>query len=110
MWTRDRHILKVQPVADAPANGISTCVKGKFGWDFVNDPHRLTTPLIREQGRFRPASWDEALAVIVQRLTQIHRQSGGNSIGFIGSSKASNEEAYLTQKNRPFNLWHQQCR
>lgn len=98
MWTRDRHILKVQPVADAPANGISTCVKGKFGWDFVNDPHRLTTPLIREQGRFRPASWDEALAVIVQRLTQIHRQSGGNSIGFIGSSKASNEEAYLTQK------------
>ncbi|BBI62054.1 hypothetical protein HSBAA_33600 [Vreelandella sulfidaeris] len=36
MWTRDRHILKVQPVVDAPANGISTCIKGKFAWDFVN--------------------------------------------------------------------------
>jgi formate dehydrogenase major subunit len=98
MWTRDRHILKVQPVADAPANGISTCVKGKFGWDFVNDAKRLTTPLIRENGRFRPASWDEALNLVARRLTEISQQHGGNSIGFIGSSKASNEEAYLTQK------------
>ena len=98
MWTRDRHILKVQPVADAPANGISTCVKGKFGWDFVNSPQRLTTPLIRENGRFRPASWDEALDLVATRLRAVSEQHGGNSIGFIGSSKASNEEAYLTQK------------
>ncbi|WP_428943700.1 formate dehydrogenase subunit alpha [Pantoea sp. FN060301] len=98
MWTRDRHILKVQPVADAPANGISTCVKGKFGWDFVNSPKRLTTPLIRENGRFRPASWDEALDLVATRLRGISEQHGGDSIGFIGSSKASNEEAYLTQK------------
>ncbi|RPD94670.1 formate dehydrogenase subunit alpha [Candidatus Pantoea deserta] len=98
IWTRDRHILKVQPVADAPANGISTCVKGKFGWDFVNSPHRLTTPLIRENGRFRPASWDEALDRVAQGLRDVARQYGGDAIGFIGSSKASNEEAYLTQK------------
>lgn len=98
MWTRDRHILKVQPVVDAPANGISTCVKGKFGWDFVNDPQRLTTPLIRENGRFRPASWDEALSLVARRLKEISAQHGGDSLGFIGSSKASNEEAYLTQK------------
>lgn len=98
IWTRDRHILKVQPVADAPANGISTCVKGKFGWDFVNSPQRLTTPLIRENGRFRPASWDEALDRVAQGLRDVARQHGGDAIGFIGSSKASNEEAYLTQK------------
>ena len=98
IWTRDRHILKVQPVADAPANGISTCVKGKFGWDFVNSPERLTTPLIRENGRFRPASWDEALDRVAQGLRDVARQYGGDAIGFIGSSKASNEEAYLTQK------------
>lgn len=98
MWTRDRHILKVQPVADAPVNNISTCLKGKFGWDFVNSPKRLTTPLIRENGRFRPASWDEALNLVAQRLTAIAAQHGGDSIGFIGSSKGSNEEAYLTQK------------
>ncbi|MGQ3902365.1 formate dehydrogenase subunit alpha [Mixta calida] len=98
MWTRDRHILKVQPVAHAPVNGISTCLKGKFGWDFVNSPQRLTTPLIRENGRFRPASWDEALDRVAQRMKEIAAQHGGDSIGFIGSSKGSNEEAYLTQK------------
>ncbi|MEG3135909.1 formate dehydrogenase subunit alpha [Rouxiella sp. T17] len=98
MWTRDRHILKIQPVADAPVNGISTCIKGKFGWDFVNSEKRLTTPLIRENGRFRPASWDEALSLVARKLTEIADRDGGDSIGFIGSSKASNEEAYLTQK------------
>ncbi|WP_120995039.1 formate dehydrogenase subunit alpha [Stutzerimonas urumqiensis] len=98
MWTRDRHILKVQPVVDAPANGISTCIKGKFAWDFVNDPKRLTTPLIRENGKFREASWDEALDLVAHRLLQIRDTHGPDAIGFIGSSKASNEEAYLTQK------------
>jgi hypothetical protein len=60
VWTKDRHILKVEP-ADGPANGVSTCIKGKFAWDFVNSPDRLTTPLIREGDRFREAGWDEAL-------------------------------------------------
>lgn len=98
VWTRDRHILKVQPVAEAPVNGISTCVKGKFGWDFVNSPNRLTTPLIRENGAFRPASWEEALNRVAEGLRAVAHQHGGAAIGFIGSSKASNEEAYLTQK------------
>ena len=52
VWTKDRHILKVAP-EHGPANGISTCMKGKFGWDFVNSPDRLTTPLIREGDTFR---------------------------------------------------------
>src|SRR5260370_26476248 len=60
IWTKDRHILKVEP-ADGPANGVSTCIKGKFAWDFVNSQDRLTTPLIREGDRFREAGWDEAL-------------------------------------------------
>ncbi|EOC0586003.1 formate dehydrogenase subunit alpha [Cronobacter sakazakii] len=98
IWTRDRHVLKVQPVADAPANGISTCVKGKFAWDFLNDKARLTTPLIRENDRFREASWDEALELVARRLLAIRDQYGPQAIGFIGSSKGSNEEAYLTQK------------
>ncbi len=46
IWTRDRHILKVEPT-HGPANGISTCVKGKFAWDFVNSPDRLRKPLKR---------------------------------------------------------------
>ncbi|RKQ97186.1 formate dehydrogenase major subunit [Kushneria sinocarnis] len=98
MWTRDRQLLKVQPVNEAPANGISTCIKGKFGWDFINSENRLTTPLIRENGRFREASWEEALDLVAHRLLEIRDRHGSDSLGFIGSSKASNEEAYLTQK------------
>lgn len=98
MWTRDRDILKVQPTEQAPANGISTCVKGKFAWDFVNSDQRLTTPLIRENGRFREASWDEALTLVARRLLEVRDTHGPRALGFIGSSKASNEEAYLTQK------------
>ncbi|MGP8289744.1 formate dehydrogenase subunit alpha [Vreelandella zhanjiangensis] len=98
MWTRDRNILKVQPTPDAPANGISTCIKGKFAWDFVNSEKRLTTPLIRENGQFREASWDEALDLVARRLLNVRDIHGPQSVGFIGSSKASNEEAYLTQK------------
>ncbi len=98
MWTRDRQILKVQPMVEGPVNGISTCIKGKFSWDFVNSPKRLTTPLIRRDGKFHEASWDEALDLVARRLLEIRDSFGGRSIGFIGSSKASNEEAYLTQK------------
>jgi formate dehydrogenase major subunit len=57
VWTKDRHILKIAP-EHGPTNGISTCIKGKFGWDFVNSSDRLTMPLIREGGKFRPASWE----------------------------------------------------
>lgn len=98
MWTRDRQLLKVQPMAEAPANGISTCIKGKFAWDFVNSEERLTTPLIRENGRFREAGWDEALDLVARWLLEIRDTYGPRSIGFIASSKASNEESYLTQK------------
>jgi len=97
IWTKDRHILKVVP-EHGPANGISTCIKGKFGWDFVNSTDRLTTPLIREGETFRPASWDEALSLIGRRLTEIKAASGPDAIGFIASSKCTNEESFLMQK------------
>ena len=97
LWTKGRHILKVAP-EHGPANGISTCVKGKFGWDFVNSPDRLTTPLIREGETFRPASWDEALAFVARRLSEVKAANGPDAIGFISSSKCTNEESYLMQK------------
>ena len=97
VWTKDRNILKVEPL-DGPTNGISTCVKGKFGWDFVNSPDRLTTPLIRENGKFRVASWDEALDLVAQKFTEIKASSGPDSLAFVSSSKCTNEESYLMQK------------
>ena len=97
IWTKDRLILKVEPEL-GPANGISTCVKGKFGWDFVNSADRLTTPLIRDGDRFRPATWEEALTTIAQRLTAIKTEHGPDAIALISSSKGTNEESYLMQK------------
>src|SRR5438309_3599853 len=97
VWTKDRQILKVEPI-DGPTNGISTCVKGKFGWDFVNSSDRLTKPLIREGGKFREASWEEALNLVARRMAEIKAASGPDSLAFISSSKCTNEESYLMQK------------
>ncbi|WP_155922236.1 formate dehydrogenase subunit alpha [Bacillus sp. EB01] len=98
VWTKDRKILKVEPQVEAPANGISTCVKGKFGWDFVNSEDRLTKPLIREGETFREAEWDEALNLIAKKFTEIRNEFGPDSMGFITSSKCTNEESYVMQK------------
>ena len=97
VWTKDRHILKVAP-EHGPANGISTCVKGKFGWGHINSADRLTTPLIREGGKFHQASWDEALSLVAHRLSEIKANDGPDSIALISSSKCTNEESYLMQK------------
>jgi len=97
VWTKDRHILKVEPL-DGPTNGISTCIKGKFGWDFVNSPDRLTKPLIREGGKFREASWDEALDLVARKFREIKAKNGPDSLAFVSSSKCTNEESYLMQK------------
>lgn len=98
VWTKGRHILKVQPDKTAPANGISTCVKGKFGWDFVNSDDRLTEPLIRRNGRFEAVSWEEALGEVVRRFREVEATYGGDHIALISSSKTTNEECYLIQK------------
>jgi len=98
VWTKDREILKIQTTEEAPVNGISTCVKGKWGWDFVNSEERLTKPLIRKGEEFVEATWDEALSLIAERLSSIKNEYGPDSIGYIASSKCSNEENYLFQK------------
>ncbi len=97
IWHRDRQILKVEP-HDGPANGISTCVKGKFGFNYVNSGDRLTSPLMRDGDKFRECSWDEALDFIARRMTEIRAQHGPDSLEFIASSKCTNEESYLMQK------------
>lgn len=97
VWTKDRHILKVEPGL-GPANGISTCIKGKFAWDYVNAADRLTVPLIREGETFREATWEEALKLIADKFKHFKRWHGADSLAFISSSKCTNEESYLMQK------------
>ena len=97
IWTKGRHILKVEP-GEGPANGISTCIKGKFAWDFVSASDRLTTPLIREQDTFRETTWSEALNLIKSKFTEIKNNHGPDALAFIASSKCTNEESFLMMK------------
>jgi formate dehydrogenase major subunit len=97
VWTRDRHILKIEPT-EGPANGISTCVKGKFAWGHVNSSDRLVHPLLRDGDTFREISWTEALDIIETKFKQVKRDHGPDALAFISSSKTSNEESYLMQK------------
>jgi formate dehydrogenase major subunit len=99
VWTKGRHILKIEPYG-GPANGISTCVKGKFGWGYTNSEDRLLRPLIRNSDgqTFREASWEEAIQLIANKFAEIKTQYGPDALGFVASSKTTNEEAYLMQK------------
>jgi predicted molibdopterin-dependent oxidoreductase YjgC len=74
------------------------CVKGRFGFDFVQSDKRLTTPLIKRNGKFEEATWDEALGLVAERLTSIKKEKGPDSIMAFSSAKCSNEENYLMQK------------
>ncbi len=99
---------------DGPANRNRLCVKGRFGFDYIHHPHRLTKPLIRKKGvaknahgdvdpanpwtHFREATWEEALDRAGAGLRRIRDQHGGKGLAGFGSAKGSNEEAYLFQK------------
>ena len=80
-------------------NGEFLCVKGRFAFDFANSPDRLTQPLVRQpNGEFAAVSWEDAIKVVAERFRSARDERGGNSIGVIGSTRITNEEAYLLQK------------
>ena len=99
---------------DGPANKSRLCVKGRFGFDYVHHPHRLSVPLLRKDGvpksavdkvdpgnpftHFREASWEEALDLAAQGFREIRAKHGGSALSGFGCAKGSNEEAYLVQK------------
>ena len=95
---KDNQVLKVTSDKDVGVNKGWTCVKGRFGFDYVHSPDRLTDPLIRENGTFRKATWDEALAVVAKGLKKIKEKHGADAIGFLASAKCTNEENYVLQK------------
>ena len=95
--TKNGRIVKVTG-ADAVPNRGRLCVKGRFGWNFVHHPERLKDPLIKENGRFRKASWEEALELVARRLREIKEEHGPEKIGGWCSARITNEENYLMQK------------
>ena len=114
---KDNRIVSVEG-RDGPANHNRLCVKGRFGFDYIQHPQRLTVPLIRKAGIpkdpeaiqhlnrnaakwsdvFREATWEEALALGAGKLKHLRDAQGPKSLAGFGSAKGSNEEAYLFQK------------
>ncbi len=110
---RGGRILEVEG-RNGPANRGRLCVKGRFGFDYVSHPHRLTRPLIRREGvakdpgerldpagpltHFREATWEEALDRAARGFSAIRDRDGPRSLAGFGSAKGSNEEAYLFQR------------
>ena len=80
-------------------NNDFLCAKGRFGFDFVENPERLTKPLVRNAaGKLEPVTWEYALRLAGQKLKEIRDSKGGSSIGVLGSNSTTNEENYLLQK------------
>jgi formate dehydrogenase alpha subunit len=95
---KDREIVRVTTERRSGVNQGNTCVKGKFGFDYVHSPDRLTEPLVRENGRLRKASWDEALDRVAEGLKKVKGQYGPDAVAVLASAKCTNEENYLLQK------------
>jgi NADH-quinone oxidoreductase subunit G len=79
-------------------NGDFLCIKGRYAFDFANREERLTRPLIRKEGKLTPATWEEAFALIGKKFAEVRDKDGGAAIGVVGSTRITNEEAYLLSK------------
>ncbi len=95
---RDDRIVDVRPVLDAPVNKGHLCVKGRYATGFVDAPDRLGAPLLRRGDGWVEATWDEALAEAARSLARARDEGGPGAVGVLGSARATNEEAFLTQK------------
>ena len=110
---KDNKIVSVSG-RQGPANAGRLCVKGRYGFDYIANPERLTSPLIRREDvpksasmpfdpanpltHFREASWEEALDMAAGRLARVRDEHGPSAMAGFGSAKGTNEEAYLVQK------------
>ncbi len=97
LHVKDNKVVKVTGVEVNPNNG-SLCVKGRFGYEFIHHPERLKKPLIKENGKFKEVSWEDAFDFVANRLNTIKEKFGADSIGFFTSARATNEENYIAQK------------
>ncbi len=92
---RNNEIIRANNRDHSGFNGEFLCVKGRFGWDFVNHEKRLTAPLVRKNGKQETSTWEEALETAVARLKGVIKEHGPASVAVIGSNRTSNEENYL---------------
>lgn len=91
-------IVRSAPNKQDPVSRGTLCVKGSFGFDFVHSPDRLTAPLIKVNGDFKEASWEEAVTAVTDGFRRLKEEYGSGSLAVFGSSKCTNEENYLLQR------------
>lgn len=96
--TINGEIKSIQAPYDAEVNKGHTCLKGRYAFKFYNHQERLRTPLIKRNGQFEPATWEEAYQYIASKLNEIKGKYGPDAIGGISSARCTNEENYLMQK------------
>ena len=90
-------IVQMLPADDSLVNAGHACVKGRYAFDYVDSPDRLSTPLVKT-GELQPATWDAAVSLIANRFSDIIQRYGPDSVACISSSRGTNEENYLLQK------------
>jgi formate dehydrogenase major subunit len=94
---KDGKVVGVEPVKSAPNEGL-LCVKGRFGYRFLNHPDRLKTPLVRKDGELVETTWEEAIHVVASRIKELKEKHGAEAFGGLTSARCTNEENYLMQK------------
>ncbi len=98
LMVRDGKVVRSNGVEGVSPNDGRLCIKGRFGYDYVNHPDRLTTPLIKKDGKFVEASWDEALDLVARKFSEIKKHHGRKSLAGYASAKTTNEDNYLFMK------------
>ena len=98
LWVKDGRIVRSNGVEDVSPNYGRLCVKGRFGYDYISHPDRLKKPLIKRNGKFEEASWDEALDLIARKFTEIREKYGRKALAGYTSAKCTNEDNYLFMK------------
>lgn len=98
LLVKNNRLVGVEPL-DGPANKNLLCVKGKFAsYKFVGSGDRLTEPLIKRNGIFEPASWEEALTLVSSKFNEIKAENGPDALAGFSCSRATNEDNYVFQK------------
>jgi len=95
---RNGRIVTARPARDALVNKGHLCAKGRYAFDFVRAPDRVTAPMIREGGRWRTVSWEDAMGFVAGRLRETLERHGPRAVAVLGSARATNEENYVAQK------------
>ena len=95
---KDNKVVSIDTPKETKVNAGHTCVKGRYAFGFYDHPDRLRTPLIKRNGKFEKATWDEAYEFIKNELNRIIKDHGPDAIAGISSARCTNEENYLFQK------------